>query len=138
MTGGTGAYVFMAPEIFRHGPYNAKADVYSLAMVMYEMLSGRRPFAGMDPGPAAMRAATDDLRPEWPAEPPPRYTGAERAVLPGVQRLVQRCWAASPALRCGSSPRRLVPPNTAAGCCRQSCIQSRIFRFSYVLCAYVT
>lgn len=99
MTGGTGSYLFMAPEVFRHQPYNAKADVYSLAMVMYEMLAGRRPFGGMDACLAAMHAATDDLRPEWPSLPPRSFSVAERVLWPDAQALVERCWAASPAAR---------------------------------------
>lgn len=99
MTGGTGSYTFMAGEIFRHEPYNAKADVYSFAMVLYEMLAGERPFARLDPIVAAMRAATDGLRPEWPRDAPAEYSSQERALLPEVQALVERCWAASPMMR---------------------------------------
>eukprot|EP00892_Ulva_mutabilis_P012550 jgi/Ulvmu1/9668/UM055_0006.1 len=99
MTGGTGSYTFMAGEIFRHEPYNAKADVYSFAMVLYEMLAGERPFARLDPIVAAMRAATDGLRPEWPQSAPAEYTEQERELLPEVQALVERCWAASPMMR---------------------------------------
>eukprot|EP00892_Ulva_mutabilis_P001689 jgi/Ulvmu1/11520/UM078_0009.1 len=101
MTGGTGSLAFMACEVFRHEPYNAKADVYSLAMVMYEMLAGRRPFADMDANLAAMHAATDDLRPDWPAARPLTYNSADRAVWPQVKALVERCWAGTPARRCG-------------------------------------
>lgn len=99
MTGGTGSYAYMAGEILRHEPYNVTADVYSLAMVMYEMLSGRRPFAKLDPRDAARAAARDGLRPKWKA-PPQTSTTADRAVLPEVQALVERCWAAAPAARC--------------------------------------
>eukprot|EP00892_Ulva_mutabilis_P001690 jgi/Ulvmu1/11521/UM078_0010.1 len=99
MTGGTGTYVYMAPEICRHKPYNAKADVYSLAMVMYEMLAGRRPFGALDPAIAAQRAATDELRPDWPSAAPLEYVRAEQAVLEQAQALTTRCWAASPSER---------------------------------------
>jgi serine/threonine protein kinase len=40
LTGGTGSFVYMAPEVFLRLPYNEKADVYSFAMVMYELLGG--------------------------------------------------------------------------------------------------
>lgn len=103
MTGGTGSYLFMAPEVFRHQPYNAKADVYSLGMTMYEMMAGRRPFGDMDPCLAAMLAATDDMRPEWPAQPPQTYTDGELALWPEARMLVERCWAAAAAARCASA-----------------------------------
>jgi hypothetical protein len=40
MTGETGSFVYMSPEVFLHLPYNEKADVYSFGMVMYEVFSG--------------------------------------------------------------------------------------------------
>ena len=102
MTGGTGSHVFMAGEIFRREPYNAKADVYSLAMVMYEMLSGRGPFAEMDAREAVLRAARDGLRPQWPPAPE-GLSAAEFSVLRGTQALVQRCWAADATARCAQT-----------------------------------
>lgn len=99
MTGGTGSHVFMAGEIFRRECYNAKADVYSLAMVMYEMLAGQPPFADMEPREAALCAARDGLRPQWPVAVAEGYSAAERAVLADAQSLVRRCWSVDPPLR---------------------------------------
>jgi len=39
-----GSRRYMSPEILRHDKYNAKADVYSWAMVLYEMLSMSKPY----------------------------------------------------------------------------------------------
>lgn len=98
MTGGTGSYIFMAGEIFRHEPYNTKADMYSFGMIMYQMLTGDRPFAGMEPVSAAMHASVDGLRPEWPAAPV-HYSADDCAALGRVQGLVERCWSESPSDR---------------------------------------
>jgi len=38
MTGGTGAYIYMAPEAFMGQRYNHKVDVYSFAVVAWEVL----------------------------------------------------------------------------------------------------
>lgn len=100
MTGGTGSYLYMAEEVCRHEPYNAKADVYSFAMILYEMASGFCPYQGMDPVEAATSAATNGLRPVFPLQPPAHFTEEELAVLPDVQRLISRCWARQPSFRC--------------------------------------
>jgi eukaryotic-like serine/threonine-protein kinase len=43
-TGGT--LLYMAPEALRGGEITPRTDVYALAMVTYEMLTGRHPFKG--------------------------------------------------------------------------------------------
>lgn len=37
---------YMAPEQLTGSPVDARADLYSVAVILYEMLSGRRPFEG--------------------------------------------------------------------------------------------
>lgn len=48
MTGEVGSYRYMAPEVVMHEPYNAKADMYSWAILSWEILAVDRPYAGMD------------------------------------------------------------------------------------------
>mmetsp|Transcript_22051 Transcript_22051/g.32894 ORF Transcript_22051/g.32894 Transcript_22051/m.32894 type:complete len:116 (-) Transcript_22051:12-359(-) len=49
MTGKTGTALYMAPEVALSMPYNTKCDVHSYSMVLYELVSHRKPFGiGMD------------------------------------------------------------------------------------------
>lgn len=55
LSGETGSYKYMAPEVFRHEPYSMKVDVYSFAMVIYEIFEG---FLNLkDPAAFAKKAA---------------------------------------------------------------------------------
>ncbi|XP_027913081.1 integrin-linked protein kinase 1-like isoform X2 [Vigna unguiculata] len=49
MTGETGSYRYMAPEVFKHRRYDKKVDVFSFAMILYEMLEGEPPFSNYEP-----------------------------------------------------------------------------------------
>ncbi|CAL9102046.1 unnamed protein product [Musa acuminata var. zebrina] len=71
MTAETGTYRWMAPELYstvtlRHGEkkhYNHKVDVYSFAIVLWELLHNRLPFEGMSNLQAAYAVAFKNVRP---------------------------------------------------------------------------
>ena len=66
MTGETGSYRFMAPEVFRHEIYDETVDVYSFAMILYNLLAGHAPWPQMNGVKAVQAAAIEGSRPMVP------------------------------------------------------------------------
>lgn len=87
MTAETGTYRWMAPEIINHQPYDNKADVYSFALVLWELMTSKIPYTTMSPLQAAV-GVRQGLRPEIPENAHSRLV-----------KLMQRCWDAIPSDR---------------------------------------
>ncbi|PWA73263.1 VH1-interacting kinase [Artemisia annua] len=83
MTGETGSYRYMAPEVFKHRKYDKKVDVFSFAMILYEMLEGEPPLSQYEAYEAAKYVA-EGHRPHFRAK---GYT-------PELKELIESCWAA--------------------------------------------
>ena len=64
MSGKVGTLRYMAPEIALHQAYNVSADVFSLAMVAYEMLSLQKPFDGWTRDMHSNLVCTRGMRPD--------------------------------------------------------------------------
>lgn len=41
-----GTYEYMSPEILYTGKHNEKIDIWSLGILLYEMIHGKPPFSG--------------------------------------------------------------------------------------------
>ena len=69
-----GSVHYIAPEQAKGYPADARSDIYSLGVVMYEMLTGERPYDGNTPQEIALKHITGDcvppreIRPEIPEE----------------------------------------------------------------------
>ncbi len=82
---GTPAY--MSPEQAKGDPVDRRTDIWSLGVVLYEMLSGRTPFAG-DKSSTVLRAIIDDQ---------PEPVTALRSGLPvGLDRIFSKALAKDP------------------------------------------
>ncbi|XP_011101450.1 serine/threonine-protein kinase STY8-like [Sesamum indicum] len=87
MTAETGTYRWMAPEVINHQPYDQKADVFSFAIVLWELVTAKVPYDTMTPLQAAL-GVRQGLRPELPKNAHPKLLD-----------LMQRCWEAVPSNR---------------------------------------
>lgn len=85
---GTPAY--MSPEAMRGETLDGRADIYSLGVLLYEMVTGQRPYIAETPYSLLMKMSTQPL-------PPPRKLNPS---LPqGVQQVLYKALAQEPAKR---------------------------------------
>lgn len=57
-----GTYAYMAPEVFKDEPYDARADIYSLGMVMYKLLNRNRdPFISLEKQYVSLEERTESF-----------------------------------------------------------------------------
>ena len=105
---GTPAY--LPPERLDGAPATAKSDLYSLGVVLYEALTGLRPFPGDTPLAAARAIMAGEYRPLEELRP---------ELDPALVATVGRAMATDPARRFDSAPAMAAalsaPPTTAAG-----------------------
>eukprot|EP00742_Colponemidia_sp_Colp-10_P007229 GILJ01007769.1.p1 GENE.GILJ01007769.1~~GILJ01007769.1.p1 ORF type:complete len:1687 (-),score=295.75 GILJ01007769.1:212-5272(-) len=88
MTGQCGTYHWMAPEVIAMRPYSEKADVFSYAIVLWEIASRRVPYEGMDPVQIGVAVINEQLRPDI------SYIPADCPV--GLTSLIVDCWQQDP------------------------------------------
>jgi serine/threonine-protein kinase len=85
-----GTIAYMSPEQTRGGEVDCRSDIFSLGVVLYEMLSGSNPF---------LREGTEETLSAVREFDPPTVGGSARKALPGMERVVRRCLEKSPGQR---------------------------------------
>jgi len=85
-----GSLAYMSPEQLDGSTLDARADIYSLAAVLYHLIAGRPPFDAQ--AQAALMTQIYHL------EPPP-LTGLREGVAPALDALIRRALAKDPAER---------------------------------------
>lgn len=77
-----GTLGYMSPEQVRGRAVDHRADIFSLGVILHEMLSGERPFQG---------GSSADVMGAILREDPPDFAGTENFISPALQRIVSRC-----------------------------------------------
>lgn len=76
-----GTPAWMAPEVLRGDQYSRSADIYSYGIILWEVVSRKEPFKGLNPYAIAYKVGSEGLQLEIPEE------------CPAVWRtLMQLCW----------------------------------------------
>ncbi len=75
---------YMCPEQARGEQTDHRGDLYSVGVILFELLTGRLPFAGRSTMDVLLAHATEE---------PPSFSaiGAAGIVPPGIERVVQSC-----------------------------------------------
>jgi hypothetical protein len=86
----TGTPAYMSPEQIAGTRADARSDLYSLGLMMYEMFCGQPPFAADDPMALLAKQATDI---------PPRPRDVDPDLPPRIERVILECIEKSPERR---------------------------------------
>lgn len=84
---------YSAPEAFEGRPAGEQTDIYSLGIIMYEMLTGTLPFTGESPIAVATKHARDE-------PPAPRTINA--GIPRGMEAIILKCLEKNPSSRYAS------------------------------------
>jgi hypothetical protein len=77
-----GSARYMSPEQVRSKPVDARSDIYSLGIVIYEMLAGHPPFDG---------ANMPEIARQHLNSPPPSLADVRTDLPAGLEKVVMRC-----------------------------------------------
>ena len=100
-----GTVGYMAPEQARGAAVDARADIFALGVVLFEMVTGRRAFQRDSTAETLTAIIREDL-PEFPPE---------RAIGPAVERIIRHCVEKKPEARFRSASDLAFALETAAG-----------------------
>lgn len=83
-----GTPCWVAPEVFRNEPYDEKVDIYSFAVLIWEMCAAKKPYGNYDCKELSQLVGNKGLRPE-------KLTHVPRQ----LNELMEMCWNEMPSKR---------------------------------------
>lgn len=87
-----GTLSHMAPELLLDGRASRSSDVYAMGVLLWEALTGGRPWAGLPAAALPTAVVLQRARPAWPP-------GVEGVLPAPLVALVEQAWAHDPAAR---------------------------------------
>lgn len=93
LTGETGTYLYMAPEVMRREHYDEKCDIFGFGILLNELMTGDHPYIEtyFTPVQIAQCVAENSIRPALPK--------AHHGVSKQLEDLIKACWAHKPSDR---------------------------------------
>lgn len=88
-----GTPVYMAPEQIEGHPATAASDIYALGLVIYELVTGTRPFSGSTPMASAVKRLVED---------PPKPRKFNPTLSPACESAILKCLERDPTRRFAS------------------------------------
>ncbi|MFN0122026.1 MAG: protein kinase domain-containing protein, partial [Blastocatellia bacterium] len=85
-----GTVAYMSPEQAEGKDADHRSDIFSFGLILYEMLAGRRAFAGDSAAALISAILRDD---------PPELSEANTKISPGLDKLVRHCLEKKPEMR---------------------------------------
>ena len=82
-----GTVCYMSPEQVRSKNVDERSDIFSLGAILYEMVTGKRAFAGETEADTMMAVLKED---------PPQTALAEQGVPPAFQQIIFHCLEKEP------------------------------------------
>lgn len=81
MTGKIGTYQWMAPEVIKSQKYTEKADVFSFAIILWEIAAREPPYRNITGAQVSLDVVNNNLRPTIPKSTPESFA-----------RIMKVCW----------------------------------------------